>query len=115
VRVPVVAARVEPLLAVPALSTGDERTYDHAVADLVPADLVPDRHHLADKLVAEHVTLTQERDVAADEVQIGAAGDGARDPDDDVAAVADGRLRYLAHRELVDALPHQCPHIRPSS
>jgi hypothetical protein len=76
----------------------------------VPAHLGADLDNLAHELVAKHVALAHERDVAAEQVQVRAAGDGAADLHDDVPPVADLRLRHVPQADLVHALPAQRPH-----
>ena len=65
--------------------------------------------------MAEHVAGLHERDVAAEQAQVRPAGDGQLHPQDHVLGVEDLRVGDLLDRHLVDSLPAQRLHSRPSS
>jgi hypothetical protein len=110
VRIAVVAQGVELLTAVPALPAGDEGVDHHPLADLAVAHALADLDDLAHELVAQDVAGPHERDVAADQVQVGAAAGGLADLDDDVVVVEQLRVGDRLDGDLVDAGPGGGPH-----
>src|SRR4051794_13181464 len=113
VGVAVVAQGPQLLLAVPALPAAGEGDHHHPVADLVLGDVLADLGHRAHELVPEHVTGAHRGDVAAQQVQVRAAGHRQADLEDDVVVVEDLRLRDVLHPDLVDAPPGHRLHRTP--
>ena len=113
VGVAVVAQRPQLLLAVPALPAAGEGDHHHPVADLVLRDVLADLGHRAHELVAEHVAGAHRGDVAAQQVQVRAAGHRQADLEDDVVVVEDRRLRDVLHPDLVDPAPGHRLHRTP--
>src|SRR5207244_3422892 len=91
--------------------------HGHEVADLDVADLAADRHHLAAELVAGDDRVAGRSELAADDVDVGAA-DAARLDRDHGVSGAGGRVLHLLDRELIRFLDHDglhftAPMVRP--
>src|SRR6478609_4450904 len=113
VGVAVVAEGPQALLAVPALPAAGEGDDHDPVADLVLGHGAADLGDRTHELVPEHVAGPHGRDVAADQVQVGAAGRAEAHLQDEVVVVEDGRLGDVLHADLVDAPPGHRLHRTP--
>jgi hypothetical protein len=101
---------VEPVTAHPAIPAGDVEWDHDSVADAElgdpGADLLDDSH----RFVPEHVSGIQIRREHGIEMQVGAAQAGARDADDDVVGLLDGRVRDGVDADVAGALPGKSSH-----
>src|SRR5690348_10532698 len=93
-------------------AAADERAHHYPVAWLVLRHRRADLGDLAHELVAEDVPGPHGRDVAAEQVQVRAAGGAEADLEDHVLRVEDLRVGHRFHGGLVDSGPAQRLHLR---
>ena len=109
------AVGVQALVAVGAGTAGADAGDDHPVADLDGRDGRAGLHDGADALVAEDPTGGDRRDVALEDVQVGAADRGGLGADDDVGRLDDDRVRDVLPSLFAGTVVHECLHGATSS
>ena len=83
---------------------------DHALADSMAAHAVADRDDRPDPFVPEHPSVGDGRDVAVQDVQVGAADGGGVDLDHGVGRFEQTRVRDLLPRDGVRTVEHERLH-----
>src|SRR3954463_15693119 len=103
---------MEIVFAVPALPAGDERGHHDPITFLDLLYLRPDFLDYPHELMADPVAGLHRRDVAVDEMQVGAAGGRHGDAEDGVVGVDDLGILHRCDAQVVDAVPNESAHAR---
>src|SRR5690606_1688828 len=105
------AVRIQAAVAVAARAAGADARNDDPVADVDVRDGGAHLGHRADALVAQNAARGDRRDVALEDVQIGAADRGRVHPHEGVRGLEDLRIGDRIPRLLARAVIHQRFHV----
>jgi hypothetical protein len=98
------------LVAEEALAAGDDEGHHHTVALLEPLYARPGLHHDPHEFMAEDVACFGGRNLAAIEVQVGAADGGGSDLQDDVVGFLDDGVGDRFDPHVMGGMVEQCAH-----
>jgi len=111
VRVGVLAISRETALAVKAAAAGDVEGHDDAIALAQRGHAAAGLLHHAGEFVPERASDARIRDVAVQEMEVGAADGGSRHLEDDVVGMLDPGIGLAGDLDLVRSLIAQCAHL----